>query len=138
MQTLPAGESHAFRGREKHSFIERFQPLLKHLYLAVDIRLQRLRLLRRHFQLLQLLVKPVDFFQGGAHIQRLTLRFRLRIRTDKQSLPGPQGSPLVGAQFGPLTATLSLRVHQMPGIELCLTVFRGELDMLLTPFVFHP
>lgn len=93
---------------------------------------------RGDFQLLQLLIKPVDFLQRGIYIQGLTLGFRLRIRSDKKSLACPQGSPLIGAQLGALTAKLPLAVHQVPAVELRLAVFRGELDVLLTALVFHP
>ncbi|VAU34266.1 Uncharacterised protein [Klebsiella variicola] len=138
LQMLPAGQRHPVRSGHQQRLIERFQPLLKHPYLAVHIRFQGLRLLCRHFQLLQLLVKPVDFLQGRIPVQCVTLRFRLRIRADKQPFSGPQGSPLVGTQFGPLAATLSLAVHQMARIQLRLSVLRGEFDVFLTPFVFHP
>lgn len=98
---------HAFRRREKHRFIERFQPLLKHLYLAVDIPLQRQGLFCGHFQLLQLLIEPVDFLQRGIHVQSITLRFRLGIRSDKESLSCSQSSPLIGAQLCALSRQAS-------------------------------
>ncbi|VAS21834.1 Uncharacterised protein [Klebsiella pneumoniae] len=86
---------------------------------------------------MQLLVKPVDFFQGGVPVQRLTLRLCLRIRADKQPLTGTDCAPLIGAQFGPLAATLSLAVHQMARVQLRLSVLRGEFDVFLTTPVFH-
>ncbi len=85
-----------------------------------------------------MLIKPVDFLQRSAHIQCVTLRFRLRIRADKQSLPRSQGSPLIGAQLGALAATLPLCIHQVPAVELRPAVFRGEFDMLLAALILHP
>ena len=121
-----------------HSFIERFQPLLKYLYLAVDIRFQGLCIFGGYFQLLQLLIKPVYFLQRGIHVQGFALRFRLCICTDEQSLSGADNPVFISAQFATGAAGFALIVHQVPAVELRLAVFRGELDMLLATFVLHP
>ncbi len=138
LHVFTAGQGNAFRRREKHGFIERFQPLLKHLSLTVNISLQRLCPFCGIFQLLQLLIKPVDFLQRGIHVQCLALCFRLRIRSNKKSLPRSQGSPLIGTQLCAFTPQLPLAVHQMSAVKLCLTVLRGEFDMLLAAPVLHP
>ena len=138
LHIFTAGQRHSFRCREKHGFIERFQPLLKHLYLTVNISLQRLCPFCGDFQLLQLQIKPVDFLQRGIHVQCLALCFRLRIRSNKKSLPCSQGSPLIGTQLCAFTPQLPLAVHQMPAVKLCLTVLCGEFDMLFATPVLHP
>ncbi|CZY90888.1 Uncharacterised protein [Enterobacter cloacae] len=135
---LTAGECHSFRRGEQQGFIQRLQALVKHLYLAVNVRLQRLRLLRRLLQLPELLQADVDFLQGGLHLQYFTRRLLLPVRGDKQPFCDANHAILIGSEFKPLATGFRLRIHQMPGIQLGFAVLRGKFDMLLAAPVFHP
>ncbi|CAM7091146.1 hypothetical protein ENINMM100B1_23130 [Enterobacter intestinihominis] len=135
---LPAGHGNPFRGREQQGFVQRLQALLKHLYLAVHVSFQRLRLLCRHLQLLKLSQADVDFPECRVHVQHPACGLLLPVRSDKQPLCHANDAVFIGPEFKSFAPVLLLRVHQMPAVELRLAVLRGEPDVLLTALILHP